>query len=212
MKTTAAFLLNRRLVLAGTSGLVLAGCTDLVGPPSAPRLYVLKPVLASTAAGPKVSWALSIQMPNASAGLDSERIAILRPPASLDYYADTALSDRLPALVQTAILEAFEHSERIDAVARESDAARTDFILVTDVRDFEARYDSQDGIPTAVVHIGVKLVSAVKRNIVASFDASEEVPAAQNSIDAAVAAFDEALGRALARIVAWALSVPPSAE
>ena len=66
-------------------------------------------------------------------------------------------------------------------------------------------------MPVAVVHIGVKLIGALKRNIVTSFDAAEEVPAAQNSVDAAVAALDEALSRALAKIVAWALSAPPPA-
>lgn len=210
MKTISSFSLNRRLMLAGASGLVLGGCANLLGPPEAPKLYVLKPTMTPVS-GPKVSWALSIPIPDASAALDSERVAILRPPASLDYYADAAWSDHLPALVQTALLEAFEQSGRIDAVARDSDAVRADFILAADVRDFEARYDSQDGAPAAVVHIGVKLVGAAKRNIVARFDAAEEVPAAQNSVDAAVAALDEALSRALAKIVTWALNASPPA-
>jgi len=211
MNRTTSFSLNRRLLLAGASAIVLSGCSDLLGPPDAPHLYMLKPAVAPIP-GPKVAWALSIQVPEAAAALDSQRIAIMRPPASLDYYADAAWSDHVPALVQTALLQAFESSGRIDAVARDGDAVRAQYILAVDIRDFEARYDSPDGAPTAVVHIGVKLIGALKRNIVASFDAAEEVPAAQNSVDAAVAALDEAQSRVLAKIVPWALGAPPPAE
>ena len=208
MKTTNSFSLNRRTVLAGASALTLAACSDLIGPPEAPKLYVLKPAMAAIAPGAKVTWALSIPIPNASASLDTRRIAIMRPPASLDYYANVAWSDDLPALVQAALLEAFEKCGRIDAVFRDSDAARMDYILTADIGDFEARYDTQDGIPTAVVHISVQLLDAVKRNIIGHFAAEEEAQATANSVDAVVAAFDEALSRACAKIVEWALNAP----
>jgi cholesterol transport system auxiliary component len=201
-------LLSRRLLLAGASGLVLTGCSSLIGPSRAPRLYVLRPALPPSVHGPKVNWALSIPVPDASAALDTDRIAIWRPPASLDYYADAAWPDHLPALVQSALLQAFEDSGRIKAVARDSDGAHADYILVTDLRDFEARYDKPDGVPVAVVRIGAKLVGALKRDIVAQFDAAEELSASENSVAAAVAALDEALARALTKIVAWTLAAP----
>lgn len=208
MKTIPSFVLSRRLLLAGVSGLALTGCGDLIGPPEALRLYVLKPALPQATPGAKVNWALSIALPDTSAGLDSQRIAILRPPASMDYYAGAAWPDRLPALVQSALLQAFENCGRIDAVAPDSDGTHADYILSTDLRDFEARYDQPDGVPVAVVRIGARLVGTVKRNIAGRFEAAEEVPASQNSVDAAIAAFDEALARALAKIVAWALEAP----
>ena len=207
MTTTPSLLISRRLLLTGVSGLALAGCGGLIGPPEAPRLYILNPV-PQPVPGATVDWALSIGLPDASAGLDSQRIAILHPPASMDYYADAEWPDRLPALVQSTLLQAFETSGRIEAVAPDNDGARADYILSTDLRDFEARYDQPDGVPVAVVRIGAKLVRAVKRDIAARFEASEEAPASQNSVDAAVAALDEALARALAKIVAWALEAP----
>jgi cholesterol transport system auxiliary component len=208
MRTNPSLLISRRLLLAGVSGLALAGCGGLIGPPEAPRLYVLKPALPQATQGTKVDWALSIALPDASAGLDTDRIAISRPPAGMDYYADAAWPDRLPALVQSALLQAFEDSGRIEAVALDTDAAHADYILSTDLRDFEARYDQPDGMPVAVVRIGARLVRAVKRDIAGHFDAAEEAPATQNSVEAAVAALDEALARALAKIVAWALEAP----
>ena len=208
MTTTPSFSLSRRLLLAGVSGLALAGCGDLIGPTEAPRLYVLKPALPKAAQGAKVDWALSIALPDATAGLDSQRIAIMRPPAGMDYFADVAWPDRLSVLVQNALLQAFEDCGRIDAVAPDSDGTHADYILASDLRDFEGRYDQPDGVPVAVVRIGARLVGAVKRNIAGRFEAAEEVPAAQNSVEAAVAALDEALARALVKIVAWALDTP----
>ncbi|MDE1986910.1 MAG: membrane integrity-associated transporter subunit PqiC [Alphaproteobacteria bacterium] len=210
--TASMMRVSRRLLLAG-AGLVLAGCTasDLLGTPAQPKLYVLRPRPAA-APGPNVSWALSILTPDAAAGLDSDRIAIFRPPATLDYYADAAWPDQLPVLLQSAVLQAFEASGRIAKVAPDSDAPHADYVLATDLRDFEARYDQPDGIPTAVVRIQARLLNAVTRDVVDNFDASEEVPAAQNSVDAAVEALDTALGRALAQIVAWALRAPPPAK
>ena len=208
MTTTPSFSLSRRLLLAGVSGLALAGCGGLIGPTEAPRLYVLKPALPKAAQGAKADWALSIALPDATAGLDSQRIAILRPPAGMDYFADAAWPDRLSVLVQNALLQAFEDCGRIDAVAPDSDGTHADYILATDLRDFEARYDQPDGVPVAVVRIGARLVGAVKRNIAGRFEAAEEVPATQNSVEAAVAALDEALARALVKIVAWALDMP----
>jgi cholesterol transport system auxiliary component len=208
MTTTPSFSLSRRLLLAGVSGLALAGCGDLIGPTEAPRLYVLKPALPRASQGAKADWALSIALPDATAGLDSQRIAILRPPAGMDYFADAAWPDRLSVLVQNALLQAFEDCGRIDAVAPDSDGTHADYILATDLRDFEARYDQPDGVPVAVVRIGARLVGAVKRNIAGRFEAAEEVPATQNSVEAAVAALDEALARALVKIVAWALDMP----
>ena len=208
MTTIPSLPLSRRLLLTGASALALAGCGSLLSAPPAPKLYVLKPPLAAATPGPKVAWALSIQPPDANASLDTDRITILRPPASLDYYADAAWPDRLPILVQGALLQAFEESGRIEAVAPDSDGAHADYVLSTSLIDFEARYDQPDGIPVAVVRIGARLVRAVNREIASRFEAHEEEPAGQNSVDAAVQALDAALARALAKIVDWALTAP----
>ncbi len=200
--------LNRRALLAGASGLLATGCADLVGPPPSSKLYLLKPALPQALAGAKVNWALSIQLPDTSAGLDSERIVIQRPPAGMDFYAGSAWPDRLPVLVQGALLEAFEAGGRIAAVARDSDAAHADYYLATDLRDFEARYDEPDGVPTAVVRIGARMIVARTRDIAGYTEASREVRASQNSVEAAVEALAAALSEVLGEIVPWALGMP----
>ena len=204
-------LIDRRVLLAGLSGVTLAACTDVIGPPAAPKLYVLRPQLPAPQPGPKVAWALSIQVPDATAALDTGRIAILRPPTGMDYYADAAWSDHATILVQNALLEAFEASHRIEAVARDSDAIHADYILGSDLRDFEARYAAPDGIPTAVVRLDLRLLKAVNRELIARTEFSREVPASANSVDAAVEALDEAMAGVLTDVVSWTFAAAPKA-
>jgi ABC-type uncharacterized transport system, auxiliary component len=198
--------LTRRVLFAGASGLILAGCADVVGPPAAPKLYTLNPQFAAPQGGAKVAWALLIQMPDASAGLNSERIAITRPPSGLDYYADAAWADHLPALAAASLLEAFERSGRIAAVARDSDGARADYVLSTDLRDFSCRYDAGEGAPLAVVRMGARVVDARNRKIVGAASFAKDVRATANSVPAGVAALSEAYGGVLAELVPWVLN------
>jgi cholesterol transport system auxiliary component len=107
------------------------------------------------------------------------------------------------------LVEAFEKSGRITAVAPESDGLRADYLLATDVRDFEAQYDEPTGAPVATVDIEAKLLDA-RGNVVSSLEARRTARASANSVPAAVAAFDEALGGALAQIVAWAITSAPA--
>lgn len=208
-------LTSRRGILTGGAALLLAGCSDLIGPSSAPQqLYLLKPMGGPSTAGPKVAWHLSVTAPSAEEHLDTSRIALVQNDNSVDYYANSAWTDHLPELVQNALVEAFENSGRISGVAPDSDGFHAEYVLQTQLRDFEARYDQPDGIPTAVVRIEAKLAPSLGREIVANFTAAHETQAAANSVAAAVHAFDEALGVVLADIVNWtlAVSVPPAAK
>lgn len=197
--------ISRRVLFAGASGLMLAGCADVVGPLPAPKLYMLTPPVPAPSAGAKVDWALVIQMPEATSGLDSERIALTRPPAGLDYFADAAWADRLPVLAEAALLEAFEASARIGAVARDSDGALADYFLNTDLREFACRYDAGEGAPLAVVRVGARVMDARSRKIVSTAVFGKEVRAAANTVPEGVAALTSAYGAVLAELVPWVL-------
>ena len=207
MSSKPSLLLHRRAVLAASSaGILLAACSSIVGPGATPTVYVLKPVLPDLSKGPKVHWALNIDPPDADDALDSERIAISRSPNTLDTYAGAAWSDHLPTLVQSTIDDAFEASGRIDEVATNDRGVRADYVLQPDIREFVARYDQPDGPPVASVKIEARLVAAGSRNTVARMVFSAQRPAAQNSVDGAVQAFNGALGEVLGGIVNWALA------
>ena len=203
------FRLGRRLFLAGGTSLALTGCGNLLGPGEAPQLYTLKPVLPPAAPGGAVPWTLSVALPDAGADIDSNRIALTRSGTTMDFYANAAWPDSVPPLVQSALVAAFQDSGRIAAVAREGDAMRDDYLLVTDIRDFAAHYDDPNGAPTVTVTIVAQMAAAHGRKVTASLTASHSQAAGANSVDAAVSAFDAAFGATLSQIVTWALALPP---
>jgi cholesterol transport system auxiliary component len=208
-KTMAMLAPHRRLFLVGASALVLSACSGLIGPPEASPIYILKPVVPAGPQGAKVGWALAIQIPSASDALDAQRVALTRGDTVLDYYANAVWPDRLPLLVQTAMLAAFQDSGRIDAVAREQEALHADYNLALDIRDFAAHYSSPDSAPHVTVTIIAQMTTAHGRNVVATLTADQSADASANSVDAAVQAMDSALGAAIGQIRAWALSLPP---
>jgi cholesterol transport system auxiliary component len=203
-------MVHRRFFLASATALTLSGCgTDLLGPPEAGPIYPVRPTFTPPAAGEKVSWALAVMRPDVPSGLDTDRIALLQANGTLDYYAKATYPERVPAAVQRALVDGFESSGRIVAVAREQDTLHADYNLVTEVKDFEAKYSVQDGIPQAVVVIHAKLSTAHGRKIVGNFTASKSAAASVNSTGAAVQALSQALNEAVTDIVNWTLVTAP---
>ncbi len=203
------FAIDRRaLLVTGLSSVALSACSGLIGPPDAPPLYMLKASVGPAGGGPRVPWQISVVLPDAPDSLDSARIALVQPNDQLDYFANSSWQDRLPFLVQAALIDAFEGSGRITSVGHDTDGLKSDYLLLTDIHDFQARYDVADGVPTAVVKLSVKLIAARTRTIAQAISVGKEVAASQNSVPAVVAAFNQALSDTMAQTVAWALNAP----
>ena len=198
---------SRRLrFLAILSGLALAGCGGLLAEAPKRQLYRLEPSLAAPTPLPRVPVQLLVALPIAPAGLDTSRIALSRTDVSLDYYYDAEWTDRAPLLAQTALIDAFEKSGTVAGVARDSAALRADLVLETELRDFEAVYDSPNGPPRVSIGFTIKLIKIPERNILAQTTIARQVSAAANEIPAVVHAFDEALGAVADEIVRWAVA------
>ncbi|MEA2755380.1 MAG: cholesterol transport system auxiliary component [Aliidongia sp.] len=198
---------RRFLSLSGAS-LLLAGCSGLIEP-RPPQLYMLPLKPGDAADLPLVSWQLIVAEPVAPESLDTARIALSRSPTKLDYFAQSAWSDRAPAMIQGLIIESFENSGKIVAVGRFASDLRTDYVLQTELRDFEARYDGPSApLPKVYVRVEAKLVKMPERDIIGNMVFTQEVTPARNDIDSIVAGFDEALGNVLGGLVAWTLRLP----
>lgn len=172
------------------------------GPP--PQLYRLTPKSTFSADLPKVSWQLLLELPRTNASIDTTRIGLQRNPTSIEFYARAGWSDRAPQMVQTLMAESFENSGRILAVGRDSVSLRADFILKTDLREFQAEYFAGP-IPKAHVTVIAKLVQIPRRAIVGLKKFEAIVPAESDSMEAIIEAFDAALGKVLKRLVGWTL-------
>ena len=189
----------------------IAGCAGLFTKTPLP-LYRLTAPKDFPAGLPHAPVQLVIATPDSPHGLDTSRIAIGRAALSFDYLADGEWTDRPPDLVRTALIEGFENSKTVAGVGSETFALRADFIIDSELRHFEAAYDSQAGdakaAPIAEVTLAVKLIKIPEHTIVAQTVITAREPAAANATPQIVAAFDAALASAVKQVVSWTLSRP----
>jgi len=197
---------SRRGTITGAGAIVLAGCSVLQGPP-VPQLYVLRPQMPQPM-GPRVNWRLAIAAPDAVASLDTPRIALTRSTTTMDYFANAAWTDRVPLLLLRQLIQAFDSSGRILSVDRDTSGLEADYLLQTEIRDFQARYDATDGAPQIVVNVQAKVARMPQREIAANINVTQQAMAAANDMNSIVVAFNQAAGAAIAQIVAGTLAMP----
>ena len=192
-------------VLAMAAGLA-GGCSSLL--PHAPErtLYRLMPAISLPTGLPHVSAQLVVATPVSQGGLDTRRIVLSRPQGSLDFYADGEWAERLPLLVQTALIDGFDKSGAIAAVSSEGLGLNADFVLESELANFEASLDSPKAAPRIVIRLDLKLVRMPERKIVAQSSVNGGAVAASNELSDIVRAFNVALGSAVADTVGWTLS------
>ena len=198
----------RALVLSLALG--LAGCSAaLTSTP--PSLYVLQPKTTYDTNLPTVGYQLVVTVPDAPQSLDSARIALARSPTTIDYFASSAWTDRAPVMIQDLLVESFENTRKIVSVGRDTSGLRADYVLLTDLRDFEARYyEGTDKPPQVRVRLTAKLIKMPEREIIGGLDAVKLADAGHNDIDSIVSAFGEATGNAMKMIVQWTLRTAPT--
>jgi cholesterol transport system auxiliary component len=198
-----------RLALIAAVATSIAACGLPGADRAPPRLFVLSPKSTYSPDLPKVEWQLAIDTPIAEAGLSSSRIALRHSALSVEYFARAAWTDTAPSMVQTLLVESFENTGKIVAVGRQSIALRGDYVLVTELREFQAEYDGKPA-PEIRVRLNAKLIRMPQRVIVANHTGESVLPAENGSLEAVVTAFDDALGKVLKRTVEWCLTaVPP---
>jgi cholesterol transport system auxiliary component len=203
-----------RAALRVAFGLALAGslvaCGLVPGADRAPpRLYVLSPKSTYSPELPKVQWQLAIDTPIAEAGLATSKIALRHSALSVEYFARAGWTDSAPSMVQTLLVESFENTGKIVGVGRQSVMLRGDYVLVTELREFQAEYNGKPA-PEVRVRLNAKLIRMPHRVIVANHTVESVVTSENGSLEAVVTAFDEALGKVLKRTVEWCITaVPP---
>lgn len=196
--------LGRRHFLAASAA-GLAGCQILPDVNQPLTLYTLKPKLALAQAPAAVGWQLVVAEPAAERDIDTTRIALARTPNVIEYFADGNWSDTAPKMVQAKLIEAFESTKAIVAVGRDAAGLRADYILQSDLRDFQAEY-AAGGAPVAHVRLIAKLVQMPERRITRTVSAEASTPAGGRELAPVVVAFEQALGQVLSRIVSGILS------
>ncbi|AYD01123.1 ABC-type transport auxiliary lipoprotein family protein [Neorhizobium sp. NCHU2750] len=140
--------------------------------------------------------------PTAVKMLDSEQVVVRVSSSELQYLADSRWGDRLPRLVQSKLVQAFENTGRLGGVGKPGQGLAIDYQIVTDIRSFEV---TTTGNRMANVEISAKILNDRTGTVKAQsvFKATSPVHGAENSD------FVDALDRAFATvggdIVDWSL-------
>ena len=149
-----------------------------------------------------------VDEPLASGGLNIDRIALRHSPTELKYFARARWTERAPRMVQTLMVESFENSGAIVAVGRKAIGLRSDYNLITELREFQAEYFESDGVPTVRVRLNAKLVKQPRRAIVASRTFESTIKSEGKAMRHVIRAFDQALGKVLRHTVEWTIKMP----
>jgi cholesterol transport system auxiliary component len=200
------------VALAGL--LMLPGCA-VMGLSSPPDLYHLSAPSRFAGDLPTAGWQLLIDVPSAPAGIDTSLIAVGEGGGKISYFANSNWVDRAPLMLQSLILESLENTHRIVAVGRDAVGLKADFVLKTELREFQAEYGGaspKDGTARVRVRLGAKLVRMPGRSIVAGENFESDAVAASSSFSDVVAAFDEATADILKRLAEWTLRAGQAAN
>ena len=185
-------------------GLEVRAIGRAVGERSSADLYVLSPKSTFAEDIPAVDWQLVVEEPSTAKGIDTDRIAIAPSSLEVKYLSGSRWADRAPRMVQQLLIQSFENSKKIVSVGRQSMGLRSDFVLKTELREFQAEKTAEGGTVVRV-RLNLKLVRPALGQIVASQSFESVKPANSENVPDIVQAFDDAVGAVLKRSVSWTI-------
>ena len=203
VRTRALAVILVLTLTVGVTGCSLSGM--LAGDSPTPKLFVLTPKSTFGNDIPHVKAQLVVEIPVASEGLNTHRIALRDSPLTLDYFAGARWTERAPLLVQTLLVESFENTNKIVSVARQGIDLRADYVLKTELREFQAEYTGGSDIPEIWVRLNAKLVRMPARVIVASQNFEARLTSGGAAMIDIIFAFDETLNKVLKKSVVWTM-------
>lgn len=201
------------------AALAVSGCTGLgtLNRAAAPTdLYMLTPKSTFASGLPRLSHQIVIEEPTAHSAVDTDQIAVQPTPFQFEYFPVARWVDRAPVIVQTLLIESFENSGKVAAVGRSTVGLRPDYLIVTDLREFQARLpkqllsdeEAEGGVADALevhVRLNLKIIDAFDDHIIGSKSFEKVMVSGSSDMEDVVVAFDDALGKTMRRAVEWSV-------
>lgn len=188
----------RLAALAGA--FALTGCISLLPKATPVQLYDLRPDLGQpvdVAPNARTGVRLApVVLEQAAAG---DRLLTLRG-AEAAYIARARWVSAAQSLVSADVERAFAAKGQATRLVLRGDGSAATMMLMIDVDSFHVRYAG--GAPTVEVTLRMRLVRYPDRSVLSEQVFAEARPVASNTVSGIVAAYNEALGQALIRLVA----------
>lgn len=161
-----------------------------------PANYVLAAAPAPQPARTPIPVDVAISRPDMAAGLDTDRIAVLKG-RELDYYRRVRWGSRALEVVQNLVVDSLENQKIFRSVTPEQARVAGDYVLDLQVRDFQAEYAPKSDIPTLHVTFVGRLIRVSDRQLVTTVQSEARLDAEDNRMSAVAAAFEAAAHRAI---------------
>jgi cholesterol transport system auxiliary component len=178
-------------------GVSLSGCSGLFHSDARPeQVYYLRatPIPRGTA---PIATSLRLNRPTASPGLEGVQIRLIESDRRMSFF-DAARWPAGPSnMVEMLAVEKLRGSGLWQSVGDSASPFPSDYVLLVDVRRFEADYTDGNVAPTVHVVLDCIVGKREGREVVASFLAEGAAPATANKLGAVVAAFEAATNAAL---------------
>ncbi|MBI3042604.1 MAG: membrane integrity-associated transporter subunit PqiC [Betaproteobacteria bacterium] len=189
---------TRALALAAAFAL-LGGCAGLQPPPvEHTNIYLLDARPVAGPERPNRDLVLAVDVPRAQPGFDTARIAYVREPHRLDYYARNRWADTPARMLAPLIAQALEQSRGFRAVVRMPNVVPADLRLDTDLVRLQHDFGTK---PSRVqLTLRARLIDVPRQRVLATrvFDEIESAPT-EDAYGGVIAA-NGALQRLLARL------------
>jgi cholesterol transport system auxiliary component len=186
------------LVLIAT--VALAGCGSLLDSKlAAPQTYVLRLPPPASPANAITVGSILVQRPEASPGLESNRIALLRGDRRFDFFAASLWAAPAPDVVESVVVDGLRGLGSFSAVFDDSAPFAPRYDLRITLRRFEADYTAGE-VPTVHVVLDCTLGRRRDRVLMASFTARGSAQAEADRMSSVVAAFEKATASAVAEL------------
>lgn len=181
---------------------LVAGCAPFQqAPQESPSLHVLQPGAPSTTALRRSVVVVEVNVPRATPGFDTPRIAYVERPYAIEYFSRSEWTDTPARMLGPLLARALEESGAFRAVVLAPTSVqaelRLDVELVRLQQDFTVKPSRAD------LALRVQVVDLTARRVLATRVVEETEPAATQDAYGGVAAANVALRRALERTVAF---------
>jgi len=186
-----------------TGGLdgIVAGLERMTGGGAAPPqkvTYDLRTPQDFLSPKKEIKGQIAIPLPTAVVMLDTQKF-LFSPMIDHPEFANVQWADSIPTLLQAKLIQSFENYDVAHAPLRSMDGLEADYQLLINVRSFQIKSD-----PDASVEIGFSArILAKDGHVVASRLFAESRKLEKTDPASAVAAFDDAFGRAATELITW---------
>jgi len=200
------------------SALLATGCVSGAFDSEVPQrgVYVINASTPTPSDTVPLPVDLIVARPSARPGLDTDRIAVLNADRRLDYFAGGRWGAEADVVVQDLLVESLRNTGRLRTVQGDVSAFSADYMLQSELNDFQAEYAVNGGAPVVRVTLVCTLGRVKDRRSLAGFTAAASAPASNNTLSAVIAAFESAYRQAATTTVNETLAalgtatVPPA--